>query len=120
MGRCRDQTADRPVAYWLEGMVQTTNPKGAVKTEVVGIIPWLQVRILPVLLIDLIHEFLVATGPSARRPMWRFVGCQCLAQAIWQLAQPSEVPHFDFSEVPHPGPHPSSTRRANRLAATRC
>jgi hypothetical protein len=30
-------------------MVQTTNPKGAAKAEVVRIIPWLQVRILPVL-----------------------------------------------------------------------
>jgi len=30
-------------------MVQTTNSKGAVKTVVVSIIPWLQVRILPVL-----------------------------------------------------------------------
>jgi hypothetical protein len=56
MGRCRDQTADRPAACWLEGMVQTTNPKGAVKTEVVSIIPWLQVRILPVLLIDSIDR----------------------------------------------------------------
>jgi len=64
MGRCRDQTADRPVAYWLEGMVQTTNPKGAVKTEVVGIIPWLQVRILPVLLIDSIDR--LSAAPSRR------------------------------------------------------
>lgn len=33
-------------------MVQPTNPKGAVKAEVVGIIPWLQVRILSVLLLS--------------------------------------------------------------------
>lgn len=32
-------------------MVQTTNPKGAAKAEVASIIPWLQVRILPVLFI---------------------------------------------------------------------
>jgi hypothetical protein len=31
-------------------MVQTTNPKGAAKAEVASIIPWLQVRVLPVLL----------------------------------------------------------------------
>lgn len=29
-------------------MVQATNPKGAAKVEVVRIIPWLRVRILPV------------------------------------------------------------------------
>ena len=68
MGRCRDQTADKPVVYWLEGMVQTTNPKGAVKTEVVSIIPWLQVRILPVLLIDRIVRLSVATGPEHQAP----------------------------------------------------
>lgn len=33
-----------------EGMVQTTNLKRAAKAEVGSIIPWLQVRILPVLL----------------------------------------------------------------------
>ena len=32
-------------------MVQTTNPKGAAKAEAASIIPWLQVRILPVLLV---------------------------------------------------------------------
>ncbi|MFO0060307.1 MAG: hypothetical protein ACK57O_05450, partial [Planctomyces sp.] len=32
-----------------EGMVQTTNLKRAAKAEVGSIIPWLQVRILPVL-----------------------------------------------------------------------
>ena len=32
-----------------EGIVQTTNPKGAAKAEVVRIIPWLWVRIPPVL-----------------------------------------------------------------------
>lgn len=120
MGRCRDQTADKPVVYWLEGMVQTTNPKGAVKTEVVSIIPWLQVRILPVLLIDKIVRLSVAPKPGTKRPVLGFCCRQCLAHAIRQLAQPSEVPHFDFSEVPHPGPHPSSTSLANRLAATRC
>ena len=33
-------------------MVQTTNPKGAAKAEVASIIPWLQVRVLPVLFAD--------------------------------------------------------------------
>ena len=40
-------------------MVQTTNPKGASKDEVASIIPWLQVRVLPVL-------FLFLTANSIR------------------------------------------------------
>ncbi len=65
-GRCRGQTADRVFAWReavrlqsaicchhccsesSEGMVQTTNLKKAAKAEVASIIPWLQVRILPV------------------------------------------------------------------------
>lgn len=65
-GRCRGQTADRVSArheafrlqsancchhacnVYSEGMVQTTNLKKAAKAEVASIIPWLQVRILPV------------------------------------------------------------------------
>lgn len=42
-----------------EGMVQTTNLKRAAKAEVGSIIPWLQVRILPVLLLFSAHIFVV-------------------------------------------------------------
>lgn len=62
-------------------MVQTTNPKGAAKAEAVRIIPWLQVRILPVPFLHPVdaaagtladrsqatRPFLAATGGSASR-----------------------------------------------------
>jgi hypothetical protein len=53
-GRCRDQTADAcNEGSFGEGMVQTTNSKEAAEAVAVRIIPWLQVRILPVLFLSL-------------------------------------------------------------------
>jgi len=68
-------------------MVQTTNPKGAAKAEVGRIIPWLQVRILPVLLSSS-KPVSAPPGHRAVRPQIEIEVQVCLADAGLQLALP--------------------------------